>query len=183
MPNGDWFYARNNQQQGPVTLPALQDMARSGQLQPTDLVWREGMPNWLAAQQVAELFAPQPAAFPPAAPQGQWQAGPPSATPPSSMPYYGGAPVAYGATGKSYNGMAIGSFVCSLVGLLFCGVVLGIVAISLGVSAMNGMKTSGNSQGRGLSIAGVVIGVVDILAGIVIVLVMVGRAAHPRGGF
>src|SRR5438067_9977882 len=106
MSNGDWFYARNNQQQGPVALPALRDMARSGQLQPTDLVWREGMANWLAAQQMPELFAPQPAAFPPAAPQGQWQAVPPSAIPPSSMPYYGGAPVGYAATGKGYNGMA-----------------------------------------------------------------------------
>src|SRR4051794_41547595 len=77
MANGDWFYARNNQQQGPVALPALQDMARSGQLQPTDLVWREGMPQWLPAQQVAELFAPQAApgfAVPgtPGAPQVQY---------------------------------------------------------------------------------------------------------------
>src|SRR5207244_7871659 len=132
------------------------------QLQPTDLVWREGMPNWLAAQQVPGLFAPQ-AAFPPAGPQGQWQAGPPPANPPSAAPYYGGTPIGYATTAKSYNGMAIGSFVCSLVGLLFCGIVLGIVAISLGVSATNGMKSSGNSQGRGLAIAGTVIGAVDIL--------------------
>ena len=73
MPIGEWYYARNNQQQGPVALQALQDMARSGQLQPGDLVWRDGMPNWLPASQVPELFAQQaaPAYPPPAAPYVQ----------------------------------------------------------------------------------------------------------------
>jgi len=68
MANGEWYYARGNQQQGPVALQAIQDMVRSGQLQPTDLVWRQGMPNWLAASQVPELGISQAAAAPAAAP-------------------------------------------------------------------------------------------------------------------
>jgi len=196
MATGDWFFAQNNQQQGPVALQALQDMVRSGQLQSGDLVWREGMPNWLPAAQVPELFAGQAAMpAPGAAPQPQWQGQPapyplPGQYPPHGQfpqpgvgtPYYGGGPGGYAPAGKSYNGMAVTSFVLSLVGLLFCGVILGIVSIVLGVVALNGMKTSGNQQGRGLSIAGIIIGVVDIIAGIVIVVIFMGRAAHSANG-
>src|SRR5207237_6484686 len=117
MPNGDWFYARNNQQQGPVALPALQDMARSGQLQPTDLVWREGMPNWLPAQQVPELFAPQPAAPypPPAAVPG---AGP--------QAQYGGY---YPAQQQRFQADVPSYLVQSILATLFCCMPFGIVAI------------------------------------------------------
>jgi hypothetical protein len=183
MANGDWFYARNNQQQGPVALAALQDLVRTGQLQASDLVWREGMPNWLPAAQVPDLFAGQARVPPPAAPQTGWQPQAPAPYPQPGVgtPYYGGGP-GYASAGKSYNGMAVTSFVLSLVGLLFCGVILGIVAIILGVVAMNGMKASGNPQGRGLSIAGIIIGVIDIVAGIVIVIVFMSRAAHNAGG-
>jgi len=51
----DWFYARNNQQNGPVTNDALISMLRSGAVLPSDLVWREGMANWVAAGALPEL--------------------------------------------------------------------------------------------------------------------------------
>ena len=37
MANDEWYYARGNQQQGPVSLQAVQEMVRSGQIQPNDL--------------------------------------------------------------------------------------------------------------------------------------------------
>jgi len=116
---------------------------------------------------------PQPGQYPP---PGQFP------QPGVGTPYYGGGPGGYAPAAKSYNGMAVTSFVLSLVGLLFCGVILGIVSIVLGVVALNGMKTTGNQQGRGLSIAGIIIGVVDIIAGIVIVVIFMGRAAHSANG-
>jgi uncharacterized RDD family membrane protein YckC len=51
----DWFYARNNQQNGPVTIDALLNLLRSGHVQPGDLVWREGMANWQPVGLVPEL--------------------------------------------------------------------------------------------------------------------------------
>lgn len=188
MANGEWFYAQNNQQQGPVALAGLQDLLRTGQLQPTDLVWRAGMPNWVPAAEVPEVTAtPHAPAAPAAAPQaGNWQQ-PQAPYPPQPQAYYAapGTPggyvdpsYAYGSAGKSYNGMAITSFVLSLVGLIACGVVLGVVAIVLGGLALNGMKASGNNEGRGLSIAGIVIGVIDIIAGALIVLYFIGQAAR-----
>jgi uncharacterized RDD family membrane protein YckC len=58
----DWYYAQNNRQNGPVTVEALVSMLQQGHVQPTDLVWREGMGNWQPAGMVPELSAAMPAA-------------------------------------------------------------------------------------------------------------------------
>jgi uncharacterized RDD family membrane protein YckC len=60
----DWMFARGQAQSGPVSLPQLQQMATAGQLHPNDLVWRDGMPQWVQAAAVPELFAPGSAAAP-----------------------------------------------------------------------------------------------------------------------
>lgn len=56
-----WYYASNGAQAGPVGLDVLQGVAASGQLQPADLVWKDGMAEWTPAQNIPELaqyFAP-----------------------------------------------------------------------------------------------------------------------------
>jgi hypothetical protein len=50
-----WFFARDNQQHGPIATADLRQMIRSGQVRPDDLVWSDGMENWQAARDVAEL--------------------------------------------------------------------------------------------------------------------------------
>src|SRR5262245_35668092 len=70
----DWYVMMNNQQVGPVSPQQLRQMAQSGQLQPTDTVWKEGMANWMPASTIKGLpfgggaIAPGPA--PAAAPSG-----------------------------------------------------------------------------------------------------------------
>jgi len=49
------FVALNGQQAGPFELPALQQMAQSGQLTRETLVWKQGMAAWAAAGGIAEL--------------------------------------------------------------------------------------------------------------------------------
>ena len=58
----NWYYTMGGQQQGPAPLEHLKHWLTNGQLQPTELVWREGMPNWIAASQVPELQGIAPAA-------------------------------------------------------------------------------------------------------------------------
>jgi uncharacterized RDD family membrane protein YckC len=60
MHNDAWFYARDNQQLGPVSFEALATLARSGILTPNDLVWHEGMMEWAPAGTVSDLFAQAP---------------------------------------------------------------------------------------------------------------------------
>src|SRR5581483_6489841 len=56
MAQNDWYYAQQGQQKGPVSFDQLGQLARGGQLSPSDLIWREGMPNWQPASQMAGLF-------------------------------------------------------------------------------------------------------------------------------
>ena len=51
-----WYYSKNNQQLGPLSPEQLKQLAASGQLQPSDLVWREGMSQRTEARKVKGLF-------------------------------------------------------------------------------------------------------------------------------
>jgi hypothetical protein len=60
----EWYYTQNGQPaKAPVSATQLKQMAASGQLQPTDLVWQDGMPNWVPASSIKGLF-PAPAPVP-----------------------------------------------------------------------------------------------------------------------
>ncbi|GHB92766.1 DUF975 family protein [Cerasicoccus arenae] len=48
----EWYYALNNQQQGPVSEADLRGMAQAGVIQPDTLVWRQGMADWQPYGQV-----------------------------------------------------------------------------------------------------------------------------------
>lgn len=95
------------------------------------------------------------------------------------QPYAAYAPPPYGApqypnylpgTGPT-SGMAIASLVCSLLGI-------GLVGVILGHLALNEIKKSnGYTQGRGLAIAGLIIGYLQIAAVVVfLVLFIIGIA-------
>ncbi|MBY0229525.1 MAG: DUF4339 domain-containing protein, partial [Gemmataceae bacterium] len=62
----DWYYAKNGQQQGPVNSAHLKQMAASGQIGPTDLVFQEGGTQWVEASTVKGLQFGGGAAPPPA---------------------------------------------------------------------------------------------------------------------
>jgi hypothetical protein len=64
----EWYYTRAGQQIGPVTSPQLRQAAQSGELSPTDLVWKTGMPEWAPAGKISGLFTSAPGA-PDAAPE------------------------------------------------------------------------------------------------------------------
>jgi hypothetical protein len=58
----EWYYTIQGQQLGPVSTAELQQLAAQRRLQPTDLVWKEGMAKWVPAANTQGLFAdPAPA--------------------------------------------------------------------------------------------------------------------------
>ena len=63
MADRQWNYAKSGKSLGPVSGEQLKQLADSGQLVPTDLVWTDGMSAWAAASNVPGLFG---AATPPA---------------------------------------------------------------------------------------------------------------------
>jgi GYF domain 2 len=52
----DWYCVIDNRQIGPITAPQLKHLAMTGKLQPSHLVWKEGMQNRVPAQSVKGLF-------------------------------------------------------------------------------------------------------------------------------
>ncbi len=42
----DWYYTRNQEQQGPVTEADLGNLLQAGTISAETLVWRDGMPDW-----------------------------------------------------------------------------------------------------------------------------------------
>jgi hypothetical protein len=150
-----WYYSRAGQRSGPMTLEALRGMAASGQL-----VWTEGMTDWLPAAQVPAIgvhggAVPQPL--------GYYQ--PPIGLQPSEKT------------------KCVWALVCGIVSLLCCGVLLGPVALALGLMALSGMKRHGNQDGRGMAIAGVVLGIIGTVGGIVVIILQVAGVMRSPLGF
>jgi membrane protease subunit (stomatin/prohibitin family) len=66
---GSFFVALQGKQAGPFDLPALEGKAREGALTRETLVWKQGMPSWVAAGSVPELQRLFEAVPPPLPPQ------------------------------------------------------------------------------------------------------------------
>lgn len=60
-----WYYAKNDQQHGPVSEDELRSLIASGSVQAGDEVWCEGMSQWRPAGELPELYGEQPVAPPP----------------------------------------------------------------------------------------------------------------------
>lgn len=57
---GEWYYLIDGEQIGPVPSTDLKELADSGVLHGSDLVWKEGMADWIPASQVPGLLSAQP---------------------------------------------------------------------------------------------------------------------------
>jgi general secretion pathway protein G len=55
----NWWYAKGEQRFGPCTVAELRAQAAAGQLSSADLVWQEGLANWLPASSIEGLVAAQ----------------------------------------------------------------------------------------------------------------------------
>ncbi|GEM_PF-1024591 len=51
-----WYYAKGEQKIGPITAGELKRLAENAELLPDDLVWREGLRDWMPAKRVRGLF-------------------------------------------------------------------------------------------------------------------------------
>ncbi len=55
-----WYYAQFGNRLGPVDRQTIEELYRRGGLKPEDLVWEEGMPDWVRADSVFQQQAPAP---------------------------------------------------------------------------------------------------------------------------
>ncbi len=52
----DWWYSKNGERQGPVSSSQLRQLAQTGELLPTDMVFKEGASQWTLASTINNLF-------------------------------------------------------------------------------------------------------------------------------
>jgi hypothetical protein len=55
----EWYFTQDGQQVGPISRDQLNKLASSGRLTPEEMVWCDGMPDWVSARSVPGLFAPR----------------------------------------------------------------------------------------------------------------------------
>lgn len=56
--NNTWFYRKNKQNIGPVSIAHLLDLIPAGELDINDYVWKKEMPNWMQIKDIPELNQP-----------------------------------------------------------------------------------------------------------------------------
>jgi antitoxin component YwqK of YwqJK toxin-antitoxin module len=52
----EWHYSKNGKRFGPVSVQRLKELAARGEIGPADLVWKEGMPQWVPASKIKGLL-------------------------------------------------------------------------------------------------------------------------------
>jgi hypothetical protein len=116
---------------------------------------------------------------------------PPFGTAPYGVPPQPGAPYQpYGqptaTQGSATNGMAVASMVLGILGIVtFCawgfGALLGLLAIVLGAVAIRNAKRQPGTPGVGMAWAGVITGIVAVIAGVVVFALLVLAIATSDG--
>jgi hypothetical protein len=103
---------------------------------------------------------------------------------PYGQPQYGNAPPygrpgPYGHVGRKTNSLAIASLCCGM-GLFLVGILAGIPAIVLGFLAINQIRQTGE-DGRGMAIAGIVLGFVSIIATAALIILVIFYEVEVHG--
>lgn len=64
---------------------------------------------------------------------------------------------------KKTNGLAVTSFVCSMVGIVIFGLIMGILAICFGAVGLSRSKYFPEESGKGFAVTGIVVGIIEVI--------------------
>jgi hypothetical protein len=184
-----WYYSKNSTQLGPVEQGEMIAKISSGEITASDLVWREGMADWLPCGQVPELRATVPLGQP--QPLGGPAAGGPLSpyTPPHAALAH--APlVPVPSNGKATASLVLG-IVSTVFSLCSCyGMVVsfpcGILAVVFGSQVRTMARTRPELAGElGKVQAGVITGWIGlgISCAWLLFIVIMGLIGGFSGGF
>lgn len=59
MSGEQWYVGQSGDRKGPFTSEDLRKMAESGELKPSDLIWKQGLEQWVPASSAKNLFPAQ----------------------------------------------------------------------------------------------------------------------------
>lgn len=123
-----WYYSKNGTQLGPVAESELRAKLAAGEISQIDMVWRDGMTDWLPVAKIPELSIPPAATLRAPAQASPYQ--PPAVQQASYSP-----------------GINIPNYLWqSIVVTIFCCWPFGIPAIVY-AAKVDGLRAAGNIQG------------------------------------
>ena len=174
----EWYFSEKGRQAGPISEEQLKSKIAVGSIKAGDLVWTDGMADWVPVSSIPELAASVPGASSSATPPPEpVERGPVTPYQPQGGPQqplaggYQGPPV---EAGKSNSSMILG--ICALVfSCMPCiGLILGILAISSGNQFIAMAQVKSELQPYlGKAKAGKIMGIIAIVLS---VLGMIGGA-------
>lgn len=168
----DWYYGKTGAPEGPVDEATLRERIAAGLIQADTLVWKRGMAEWQPLSshpELSSLLVDRPEiSGPPAPPQSTEQFFVPTGL--SSQQ----------ANVRRTSGLAIASLVCGLGGFATC-FFTAIPAVICGHLALREIRRDSQVDGRGMAIAGLVIGYL-ILVGTVLYALFFVVAISTRMG-
>ena len=164
--------ARDGKQLGPFSLEEINRQLAAGTLSLSDNAWYEGASGWAPLSTVPGVTggASSSATIPPVTPSAA-----PAPTPPAGPV----TPVVVTVAAPT-EPLASWSLVLSLVGLLgFCcgGPVLGIAGVICGHLGLSKINANPQLQGRGLALAGLIIGYFSVVSWALYLIFFGGLAA------
>jgi hypothetical protein len=148
-----YYVQHNGQQLGPFTEAEVKAQLAAGAVAPTDYVWWEGQKEWtpLNTTLLANPAVPTAAVVPGTPAAAAYQ--PPSAAGGSSQ-------------------LAMWALISGCAGFL-CGFPASITAIILGHMALNEIKKKPGLEGRGMAVAGLVLGYVITVFALLVVIIYI----------
>jgi hypothetical protein len=155
-PQVEWFYTHDSAEMGPLAAPQMFRAIELGQVQPDDFVWSEGMNGWRKLQDVPELARLL---------KGVHEA------------------ASSGGGGIKMAPMAVASFVLGVVGMTVLPFLGSVLAVVFGHVALRQVHASqGKQGGKGLAIAGLIMGYLVIIPGVIFFIVFVAIIALAPSG-
>jgi hypothetical protein len=164
------YIARDGRQLGPFSLAEINHQLAAGTLSLSDNAWYEGAAGWAPLSTIPGVSGGASSTSANISP---------AATAPTTTPGVPAAPAAL-APAAPTEPLAIWSLVLSIVGLVgFCcgGPLLGIAAVVCGHLGLSKINANPNLQGRGLALAGLIIGYFAIVSWVFYLIFFGGLAA------
>ena len=184
----EWYYGKEGQQFGPVDEATLRARVTTSEIRPDDLIWTEGMSEWTPLKRVAQFNTQQvPSALQTAVPVKEFLSDNPDSpyAPPAGNPVVQNSIIGGVQMGPPTSGLAIASMVCGILSLFLCfclGGIIGLPAVICGHMAMRqtGPQIPGHPlqmAGRGMAIAGLIMGYLGLVTFVILILSNVGEFA------
>ncbi len=183
----EWYYSERDERRGPVSLEELQQLIESGKVDPDELAWTEGMPDWKPIRLISELRpqrgvnysnafeSERPAPRRPFDPDRDITLGRQTAEGYERDSYDDARRSRYNQA--PHRGVLI--LILGIIGLLVCGF-LAIPAVLMGKADLAEMKAGRmDSSGEGLTRAGYILGMIALVLmffQVVLLCVMFGVA-------